>query len=245
MAFSYYGLGALFLAFAVLPAQRALASLRASAEPTDLAAQRTIHHFSRSFLWLAQALRLVRVRVRGAERLRRPALVVANHPSLLDTPVLTGVMPQADFIVAPSWSASPFFRRTSAAAGYLDAEPGPAAVREAAARVRAGRSVVVYPEGSRTPLEGLGEFRRGAAHIALRAGCDLVPVVIRVSPRTLMKGQPWTDVGEGAAQWDVEVGEPIRPTDHLDGTESRPVAARRVTAVLREYFEKRMHRGSC
>lgn len=245
MGFAYYGLGSLALAFVVLPLQGLVGRLTGSSEAPDLRAQRTIHTGSRSFVRFAEWLGAIRTEGRGVDALRRgPVLVVANHPSLIDTPVLTSWMPQVDFIVSPEWGRNRFLRRAVAAAGYLQADRGAEVVSDAAARLRAGRSLVVYPEGSRTPPEGLRRFQRGAAHIALEAECDLLPVLIRVSPRSLMKGQHWTDTPESTPVWQVDVGEPIRPADHLDGTESRSVAARRLTAVLQDHFEKGWERGS-
>jgi 1-acyl-sn-glycerol-3-phosphate acyltransferase len=232
------------LAFVLLPLQRLAARLARREEDADLRAQRLIQRASHSFVRLSQALGAIRVCWHGAERLeRRPILVVANHPSLIDTPLLTSRMPQADFVVSPEWSRNPYLRRAAAAAGYLRADRGADVVDDAVARLRAGRSVVIFPEGSRTPREGLRRFQRGAAHIALRAGCDLVPVLIQVTPRTLMKGQRWSDLPDRTPEWRIEVGEPIRPAEHLDGSESRPLAARRLTAVLRDHFEKRWDRG--
>jgi 1-acyl-sn-glycerol-3-phosphate acyltransferase len=243
VAFAYYGLGGLVLGLVVLPLQRGLAWLAGRGD-ADLRVQRTIHLGSRSFVWLMQRLGLVRIHWRGVETLRRrPLLVVANHPSLIDTPLLTCCMPQADFIVKAEWSENPFLRNAASTSGYLRAERGADVVRDAAERLRAGRSVVIYPEGARTPPEGLRRFRRGAAHVALEAGCDLLPVFIRVSPRTLMKGQRWTHVPDRTPDWRIEVGEPIHPADHLDGSESRPLAARRLTAIMQELFEKRWTDG--
>jgi 1-acyl-sn-glycerol-3-phosphate acyltransferase len=102
--------------------------------------------------------------------------------------------------------------------------------------------VVVYPEGSRSPAEGLRRFQRGAAHIALEAGCDILPVTLHVTPRVLMKGQPWTSYPDENPVWRVEVGEPIRPAPGPPG-EGRPLAARRLTGVLEDYFAKRWERG--
>jgi len=243
-AFSYYGLSGLGLGLVWLPLDRWVGRALGRAEPADLRAQRAIHRVSRRLLRLMEALDLARVHWVGAEALdRRPLLVVANHPSLIDTPLLSSRMPEADFIVKEEWGRNPFFRDAVAAAGYLRVERGARVVADAVARLRAGRSVVVYPEGSRTPPEGLRPFQRGAAHIALEAGCDLVPVLIQVTPRTLLKGDPWTQRPERTPEWRVEVGEPIRPWDHLDGSESRPVAARKLTAVLRDYFDKRWDRA--
>ena len=190
-------------------------------------------------------LRLVRVEWIGAERLgRAPFLVVANHPSLIDTPLLTCQMQQADFLVSAAWSENPFLRHAARSSGYLRADRGAKVVRDAVERLRAGRTVVVFPEGTRSPAGGLGRFHRGAAHIALETGCDIVPMVIHVEPRVLMKGQFWADVPERRPVFRVEVGDPIRVADTLDGSESRPLAARRLTGLLQDYFEKRWTRGT-
>ena len=175
----------------------------------------------------------------GAEALRAgPAVVVANHPSLIDTPILLSVMPQADLIVNASWGDNPFLRRCVDGAGYLRAERGAVMVRHAIERLRAGRILVVYPEGSRTPPEGLRAFERGAAQIALLAGCDIVPVVIRVQPRTLMKGQAFADVPAQCPEWRVEVGQPIHPGDYVRAGEGSSAAARRITAALAGIFRE-------
>jgi 1-acyl-sn-glycerol-3-phosphate acyltransferase len=238
-----YFLAGMVAGYVAVPLQSLARRLGWPGDP-DLQAQWAIHWVSRCSVRIMQLLRVVRVRWRGVERLRQgPLLVVANHPSLLDTPLLTCQMPQATFIVSPDWAHNPMLSPAVAGGEYLLAEHGSKVVREAVARLRAGRSVVIYPEGSRTPAEGFRPFHRGAAHIALEAGFDLLPVVIQVEPRTMMKGQHWADAPLRAPLWTLEVGEPIHPADHLDGTESRPVAARRLTGILQDYFEKRWHRG--
>lgn len=269
VAFAYYGLGGLTVAFVAIPAARALDRLRGRREAADLRAQRVAHLASRSFVWLLERMGCIRVEWRGVEALRRgPRLVVANHPSLIDTPLLTACMPQADFVISPAWSRNPFLRRAIRAADYLRADRGPRVVGDAVARLRAGRSVVIYPEGSRTPPEGLRPFHRGAAHIALAAGCDILPVVIRVSPRTLMKGEPWYAAPAFLPRFVVEVGEPIRLADHgladlaaadvaaadagragrgagAAGRSGRALAARRLTGILQAHFETRWRGGEC
>jgi 1-acyl-sn-glycerol-3-phosphate acyltransferase len=170
-----------------------------------------------------------------------PKLIVANHPSLIDTPLLGAAMPEADFIVGAEWLRNGWMRRAIRLAGYLRAEDGAALVRTAAQRLRAGRSVVVYPEGSRSTPEGLRPFQRGAAHIALEAGCDILPVAIDVTPRVLYRGDSWKSFPDVSPRWRVEFGEPI-PCAARPG-ESRPLAARRLTGVLEDHFQKRWERG--
>lgn len=241
-----FGFLALWLGWVVFPLHRAFGRARSGHE-ASVRAQLAVHRAMRVFVRVScDWLGLVRVRVVNGERLQaRPKLVVANHPSLFDTPLLLHVMPQADFIVSEEWSANPILRATVKGADYLRADRGPHVIRDAVERLRAGRSVVVYPEGSRTPPEGLRAFGRGAAHIALHAGCEIVPVVIRVEPRFLMKGQSFGELSSTRPVFTIEVGDPIRPEEHIREDEGRSDSARRLTAMLQDHFEKRWNRVSC
>jgi len=245
LGFAYFGVGIWFLGAVLLPLVALPARLRGL--PPDAVtrrAQRVVHHFFRSFIaYMEHVARIAEFEWGDVEALSRgPVLVVANHPSLIDTPLLGSRLPQADFLVGPEWMRNGWMRRAIRAAGYLSAQDGAEVVRLAAERLRAGRTVVVYPEGSRSPAEGLRRFQRGAAHIALEAGCDILPVTLHVTPRALMKDQPWTSYPSENAVWRVEVGEPIR-TPAGGGSEGRALAARHLTGVLEEYFDKRWERG--
>ena len=55
-----------------------------------------------------------------------------------------------------------------------------------------------------------------------------------VEPPSLMKGQKWYHVPARRPLWAFRVGDPIVAKEHLDGTESSVMAARKLTAVLRE-----------
>jgi 1-acyl-sn-glycerol-3-phosphate acyltransferase len=244
--FATFGLISGGLGFIVLPLQRLAARWHGLADGDDLRAQYAIHRGMRLWVRIANRCGIVRVSVRGAEQLRAgPVVVVANHPSLIDTPILLSLLPQADLIVNAAWGDNPVLRGCVDGAAYLRVEHGAVMVRHAVERLHEGRSLVVFPEGSRTPIEGLRPFERGAAQIALLAGCDIVPVVITVRPRTLMKGQAFADVPASCPEWTVEVGRPIRPADYLREGEGVSAAARRLTAALQEHFEKRWDRGIC
>jgi 1-acyl-sn-glycerol-3-phosphate acyltransferase len=240
-AFAVFGAGSLLLALVVIPLSR----LASASQARDLRAQRLIHTGFRCFRWYMVRTGLMTVSETGTERLRRggPLLVVANHPTLLDAVILGSILPQVDCIVGAAHADNPAMRRTAALAGYIRNDGGAAVVEECARRLRAGRSVLVFPEGTRSPRRGLRPFRRGAAHVALATGSELLPVVLSCEPPTLMKGQPWYDVPDRPFHIDVRVEEPVSPKPYLDSSEPTPILARRLTSELRETFIKRMERG--
>lgn len=236
MAFGAFGVGAIALAGLVLPLGLVTGGTPAHRERR---AQRLLHHAAALFVWFMSRLGLIRVRWIGLDTPaeRAPRLIVANHPTLIDVVLLLAWLPQADCIVKSAARGNTFLRGLVRRAGYLCNDHGDAIVAASVARLRAGRSVIVFPEGTRSPSTGLGTFQRGAAHIALTRGCPILPVVITCRPPTLGKGHRWHDVPDHTVDFVVRAGDPVDPAPYLlDGTHAR-AAARRLTADLRTYYD--------
>ena len=232
------------LAMLVFPVVRLLPG---TAEGGQLRAQWLIHQAFRFFTWFMEVLGLIRVSRVGTERLRRsaPCVVVANHPTLIDVVLLIAEMPQADCVVKKASWRNRFLRGVVRGAGYIPNDDGPALVEAAAARLRAGRRVLLFPEGTRSPWGRLGDFRRGAARIALESGCDLLPVMITCEPPTLRKGEKWYHVPDRTAHLTLEVQAPITTRGYPEHGTNRALAARRLTDDLRTVFERRLGSGPC
>jgi 1-acyl-sn-glycerol-3-phosphate acyltransferase len=236
--FAALGMASLLLSLVVLPLLRVFPG---SQERKELRAQQAIHWFVRAYLRGLRILRILRIRCTGAARLREPGtLVVANHPTLIDALVLMSLMPQADCVVKQRYYEDPFVGGTARGAGYIPSRGGPELVADCVERLVQGRSLIIFPEGTRSPVNGLAPFARGAAHIALRAGRDPLPVTIRCEPSTLYHGQAWWDVPERRFTLTLRVGEPLRVKEAVGEQTCRGQAARALTASLREYFERRV-----
>ena len=239
-SFLLLGVASLLLSLVVLPL---LGCYPGSRERRERRAQRAIHWSARAYLRALRMLRILRIDCVGAERLREPGtLVVANHPTYLDVLVLMSVMPQADCVVKEQYYENPLFGGAARAAGYIPSGDGPRVVDACVERLIGGRSVIMFPEGTRSPANGLGPFQRGAAHMALRTGRNPVPVVVGCTPPTLYRGQPWWEVPERRFDLTLSVGEPLRVKDAIGEQSSFGHAARALTASMREYFEKRVVR---
>lgn len=240
ISFAVFGATALGLALLVFP----LCSIASGGvERGHARVQRVIHYAYRAFVRLMEALGLIRTEWIGADALRTPGphLIVANHPTLIDIIQLISRLPQADCVISTSYARNPFLARAAHRAGYITNSQGAAVVDACAEKLRAGRTVVLFPEGTRSSPIGMQRFRRGAAHIALRAGVPLLPVVIACVPGTLRKGQPWWDVPERPSQFSITVLAPIMPKS--TGA-SDALVARRLTASLRERIDERLDRAS-
>lgn len=235
IGFALLGVLALSLSFVVLPVDAWLRPRGA-----DLRAQRLIHRTSRLFLRAVEALSVARIRVHGAARLAAGTarVVTPNHPTLFDVILMASLLPQMDCVVNPAWARNFFLRRLAAAADYVRCEGARRVSRECVRRLGEGRSLLVFPEGTRSPRGGLGAFHRGAAHFALASGAPVLPVLIQCEPPIQTKGQRWYDLGERPVRVTIRVGEEIPSRPFLEGGMDLSQASRKLTGELRESFAK-------
>lgn len=122
--------------------------------------------------------------VRHPERVPEtgPLLIVANHQSFLDPPIVgTPLERHLDFIARSGLFADERFGRlihTLNAIPIKEEGGDAAAMKEALRRLGAGRAVLLFPEGSRTFDGAIGPFKRGVAVLVKRARCPVLPVAV-------------------------------------------------------------------
>ena len=123
----------------------------------------------------------------------RPGTVyIANHPSIVDATLLLARLPDAVCIFKPALMSNPAVGPAAIMAGYVRGDTGLDLMRAAAARVAAGQSLLIFPEGTRT-AEGklLEPMKPGFALIADRARAPVQLVIIRSTPGVGSRGRPW------------------------------------------------------
>jgi 1-acyl-sn-glycerol-3-phosphate acyltransferase len=179
--------------------------------------------WARSICWVSG----VEVAVTGIGQLDRakPYIFAANHQSQFDILVLQGFL-GVDF----RWLAKkelfrvfiwgPAMRR----AGYIpiDRSHGRQAIKsldEAAQKIAAGTSVIIFPEGTRSKDGELHDFKAGAMVLAIKSGVPIVPVAILGTYEILPKGKLL--VTPGKVQ--VRVGHPIA-TKHCSAKDKHELA---------------------
>lgn len=190
-------------------------------------AQPVVRTLWRVMAGLFVVTRLIRVD-RGNLGAPRGAVLVANHPTLIDVVLLVALVPRTLYVAKHALKGNPFL----AAIVHATALPDDARLPDVAAPyLRAGWNVLVFPEGTRSPRTGgLQPLRRGAAQLALRADAPVVCVRETLSRRILAKGQrPW-DMGTRRVVFSFRASAPLRPS--VDAA-SRHVAAVRLTDAIR------------
>ena len=194
--------------------------------------------FARGWARCVLAVSGVRVEVRHAERLadRRSAVVAANHESFCDILVLLANLPfPLRFLAKRGVFRVPVLGWSLAAAGFIPvdrgAPPRGAAPIDAARRILSGgRSVVIFPEETRTRTGELLEFKTGAALLALQSGLPLRPLGLAGTRRILPPGRLLMTPGRVC----LSVGEPIEIGESAGGAGER----RALTARLRDAVDR-------
>jgi 1-acyl-sn-glycerol-3-phosphate acyltransferase len=194
-------------------------------------------------LWLIACLGLGRVSAEGLENLRRSggSLILASHPTFLDVVVLIALHPQADCVVKSALWRNPFTRLFVRAAGYISNDDPEALIDACVATVRAGGSLVLFPEGTRSKPGQPLRFKRGAARIAVQANSRIVPVLVACNPPTLTKGDKWYQVPERPWRLRIRALPDCCASDFLDSVDQPiPVRVRHLTEALQDYFQREL-----
>lgn len=154
------------------------------------------------------------LRIRGGDRLltEGPVLVVSNHESFLDPPLIgTLYDDEMHFLARKSLFKGPatwVYRQWNSVP--VDQEkPDMSSLKTIIRLLKQGQRVLVFPEGARTIDGELGEAQPGVGLIAVRAGVPIQPIRIRGAREALPRGQARIRF----ARIEVHVGDPIILTE--------------------------------
>ena len=122
------------------------------------------------------------------EQFKKPAVVVANHQSFLDILVMIMLHPKLVLLTNKWVWSSPVFGFVVRMADYYPVMQGAEPSIEALeGKVKQGFSIVVFPEGTRTPDGNMKRFHKGAFFLAEKMNLDILPIVIHGTGYTMTK----------------------------------------------------------
>lgn len=190
-------------------------------------------------IWSSQILSACGVRVDAGDPpvplSEKAYLVMANHTSHFDVlsiygaSSIQGMRPVAKrelgFIPLFGWALA------LGAAIMIDRrnrQRAVASIERAAATIRSGRSVLMFPEGTRTPQGELGPLKKGPFHLATEAKVPILPVAVHGTGDILRSGDWKIRPGRVA----IRVGHPIPTADAGDGEEARAALMAKVREAL-------------
>jgi 1-acyl-sn-glycerol-3-phosphate acyltransferase len=124
---------------------------------------------------------------------RRGTVFIANHPTLIDAPLLFARLPADTVcIFKPALMRNPAIGPAAIVGGHASGAGGIDLVRDLAERIAGGLSLLIFPEGTRTDAGAvLNPLKPGFALIANRAGAAVRLVRIRSSRGLVPRGRAW------------------------------------------------------
>ena len=235
--FLLLGLGGIFFTTLFLPVMRLLPG---GPEGRQRRARALIHHLFRSFVFALEASGILRLDVRGLPdpEALKGRLILANHPGYLDVVVLISLIGQAVCVVKESVWNNWFFGRLIREAGYVRNLDPSDCLRDAGAALGRGDPMILFPEGTRSDPGAPLAFRRGAAHLALLSGAEILALGVSCSPALLDKGSRWYDMPVRTCHYRVVVLPPVPVAMAALAGRPSPLAARQFSKILEDHFNR-------
>jgi 1-acyl-sn-glycerol-3-phosphate acyltransferase len=171
------------------------------------------HYYAKLWGKVALLANGVKVEVEGMEQLsgKGPYIFMSNHQGYYDIFALLSHLPyQFKWLAKKELFSIPFLGWTMAAVRYISIDRGGTrdtveAMNEAAQKIRDGMSVVIFPEGSRSPDGSIQPFKKGGFTLAIKSRVPIVPVSISGSRDIMPKDRLTATPGEIR----ILVGHPI------------------------------------
>lgn len=181
---------------------------------------------------------------RKLTRLKAPVILVANHVSHLDTPVILAALPRRMRKRTVVAAATDYFYRNRLTALVVSLifntvpmdRKGGGLEKESAGHldglIDQGWNVLVYPEGTRSRSGSTGRLRRGAAVLAARHHVSIIPIRVTGTREAMPPGRFWptrtrSRNGHKRHSVDISFGDPIVPSEDASA----------VTEAVRHHFE--------
>jgi 1-acyl-sn-glycerol-3-phosphate acyltransferase len=237
--FALFGLGGLCIGLIIIPAAAIIVRDPVKRIRTT---RRIIGGSLAQFVWVMSTSGVLKYHVSGLDNVRDDAnyLILANHPSLIDVVFLLAWFPEAVCIVKQEIFANPFMRMLATLAGYISNEDPAEMFAMAIQELNTGKSLILFPEGTRTTPGYPLEFKLTAAAIAVRTGQLVLPVVFTLRPTTLTKNNPWYRIPAEKVDFRMVIQPPFRPLEQISHTADKRRPDKELNQYLLEYFQAQL-----
>ncbi len=192
-------------------------------------------YWARSILFVSRT----RVQITGLSHIDpdRPYIFMPNHTSNFDIPVLLSHLPvQFRWLAKAELFKFPLFGYAMKRAGYISIDRSNRksafeSLEQAAAAIRNGKSVMIFPEGTRSRDYTIHEFKKGGFVLAIKSGVPIVPVIIHGTWRIMSKNGLMIRPGNVL----LEILEPIQTSEYTLPQKDQLIE--RLRAMMLNVFE--------
>lgn len=177
-----------------------------------------LHRFScfwaSLYIWLQP---LWKVTWEGKENIEKDQayVLVANHQSLLDILVIYGLFKHFKWVAKNSLLRVPFVGWNMALNGYIiikrtDSKSQMKMMKQSEKTLKSGSSLMIFPEGTRSPDGNMGRFKRGAFILAEVSGVPVVPIALYNMNEAVKKKSVWL---KKSTDMRAKAFKPLNPKD--------------------------------
>lgn len=234
LSFIYYGLGGIFFSFF------GHFFVRKAKGKTLNIIKKSIALFLKSVLHLSPFVKK-KVITNPKEDFSKPAIIIANHTSFLDTLAIAMATHKIVYLVNDWVYDSPVFGKLVKALGFYPVsqgiENGKEKLKE---KIDQGYSLVVFPEAERSYTNDVKRFHKGAFYLAEEFGLDILPLYIHGNSEVLPKGDFIIYDGDII----VKVGDRLSKNDLSFGTTYKE-RAKNINFYFRNEFAKLRNEIEC
>ena len=198
--------------------------------------RRMAMHGFRAYLFGLERIRAAQFDLCALDPLRDrgPLIIAANHPGLLDAPMIVSRLPNVVCLVKSSLLRSIFWGAGARLSGYISNDWFLGSVSLAVEELEYGSQILLFPEGTRTEMTPLNPFRTGAAYISYRSRVPIQTVIVEQDTNFLGKDYPFFRRPGMPMHFRVRLGVRFDPPDD----------PRVFTDTLRDYFIAELARNS-
>jgi len=235
-SFSLFGIAGLVMGLVVFPL---LFMFLRDAPRRQRIARSLIARAFGAFIRIMSALGVLSYCIDGLAEARetRNCLIIANHPTLIDVVFLIWLFPQSDCVIKEAVVRNPFMRSVVLAANYISNDDPHALLTTCVERLRAGSSLILFPEGTRSvPGQSLA-LKPGAAAVAVRSDARIQPVLISCTPPTLAKNERWYQIPRQQPFFHLTILAPRALGEFVPTACDERQRARTLNQTLADFFE--------
>jgi 1-acyl-sn-glycerol-3-phosphate acyltransferase len=197
--------------------------------------------WANSILWVSR----VKITVKGTQKLDpgRSYIYMPNHQSNADIPLLLGRLPvQFRWLAKAELFKIPVFGRAMRGVGYISIDRSNRksafeSLAKAAATIRNGTSVLIFPEGTRSRHGSILPFKKGGFVLAVDSGVPIVPIIIKGTRNIVPKGHFLIR----AAPVSMEILDPVETAGYTRKTKDELL--QRIRSILIDHFEETGQEG--
>lgn len=159
-------------------------------------------------------------------------LIIANHPSILDAPIILSRVPGISCVFKSALKQSLLMPLTARTAGYLSNDTGLQLLRDLESQLMAGARVLLFPEGTRTTAPLLNPFNSSYALAAIRSAVPVQLLTIQTDSPILTKRQHFLRAGRFPVRFRLALGPRIEPGEF--------VTVRTMNSQVESWYRKAM-----